>query len=294
MYSQEYALGCPIWANKDWVGRFFAKGTQPRHFLQQYAHIFNTVEGNTTFYALPAPDTVLKWRDETPEEFRFCLKFHRTMTHDKRLRYLTSELDDFFRLFAPLGPRQGPFLLQLPPSFGPQELPSLRAFLRQLPTEHTYAVEVRHIEFFRYGQAEEDLNGILCEYGADRVILDSRGLHHAIDQGQGDLTERVQMRKPLLPVHYDTTGPHPFVRIISHPDLASNMKNWTHWARILSQWIDEGYFPYFFLHVPDNAHAPIFARAFHHVLQSVDQHIPDMPIWPIDQPPPGGQQIALF
>jgi len=53
MAIERYFLGCPIWSNKDWVGELFAPDAKQKDFLQQYASVFNTVEGNTTFYGLP-------------------------------------------------------------------------------------------------------------------------------------------------------------------------------------------------------------------------------------------------
>ena len=78
-----YYLGCPGWGVKTWVGRLFPGGTRPTEFLERYARVFNTVEGNTTFYALPAAETVARWRDQVPDGFRFCFKFPRTITHDR-------------------------------------------------------------------------------------------------------------------------------------------------------------------------------------------------------------------
>lgn len=40
-----------------------------------------TVEGNSTFYALPSSAAGARWRDETPEHFRFCFKFPSDLTH---------------------------------------------------------------------------------------------------------------------------------------------------------------------------------------------------------------------
>lgn len=53
MAIRGYYLGCPGWGLKSWVGRLFPPGTKHTDFLARYAEEFNTVEGNTTFYALP-------------------------------------------------------------------------------------------------------------------------------------------------------------------------------------------------------------------------------------------------
>ena len=56
MAIRGYYLGCPGWGVKTWVGRLFPSSTRPTEFLERYARVFNTVEGNTTFYALPAAE----------------------------------------------------------------------------------------------------------------------------------------------------------------------------------------------------------------------------------------------
>ena len=53
--------------------------------MPQYASVFDTAEGNATFYGLPSAETVARWAAEAPETFRFCLKFPRVVTHDHAL-----------------------------------------------------------------------------------------------------------------------------------------------------------------------------------------------------------------
>jgi uncharacterized protein YecE (DUF72 family) len=130
---QHYHLGCPIWSNKDWVGKLFSADAKQKDFLPQYASVFNTVEGNTTFYGLPTPKTIARWREETPVGFKFSLKFPRAISHDKRLKNADSETDAFLDVLSSLGDRTGPSFLQLPPSFGPSDLPLLASFLGSLP-----------------------------------------------------------------------------------------------------------------------------------------------------------------
>ncbi|EGE6689827.1 DUF72 domain-containing protein, partial [Escherichia coli] len=47
----------------------------------------NCVEGNTTLYALPKPEVVLRWREQTTDDFRFCFKFPATISHQAALRH---------------------------------------------------------------------------------------------------------------------------------------------------------------------------------------------------------------
>jgi uncharacterized protein YecE (DUF72 family) len=60
-----------------------------RHFkskLQAYAKLFDLVEINSTFYAIPKVSTAKKWRDEVNEikkDFEFTIKVSHLVTHKK-------------------------------------------------------------------------------------------------------------------------------------------------------------------------------------------------------------------
>ena len=60
-----------------------------------------------------------------------------------------------------------PLWIQLPPSFGPDGLGALAGFLRRLPREHRYCVEVRHPAFFADARSEQQLERILAGAGAE-------------------------------------------------------------------------------------------------------------------------------
>ena len=177
MGIERYFLGCPIWGNKAWVGELFAAEAKQQDFLRQYASVFNTVEGNTTFYGLPTAKTAARWLAHTPKGFRFALKFPRVISHTKRLRNAEPETAAFMDLLATLQDRIGPSFLQLPPAFGPRDLPALDEYLTALPNAFHYAVEIRHNLFF--AEAENELTAVLKSHRANRVVFDTRGLHSA-------------------------------------------------------------------------------------------------------------------
>lgn len=49
--------------------------------LMSYARAFKFVEVNSTFYRLPAPDDVVRWRRSVPPSFTFSVKAPRQITH---------------------------------------------------------------------------------------------------------------------------------------------------------------------------------------------------------------------
>ncbi|MCB0076953.1 MAG: DUF72 domain-containing protein [Anaerolineales bacterium] len=286
-----YYLGCPIWSNKAWVGELFTLDAKASDFLRQYGRVFNTVEGNTSFYAVPPVNSVAAWADQAPADFRFCFKIPRAITHDRRLQNAEAESELFFQRMAPLGERLGPFLVQLPPSLGPQEWPVLTSFLVRLPPQYRYAVEVRHPDFFGAGEAEARLDQFLQDLGMDRVLFDSRPLR-AADRSDPNV-RRAQQRKPDLPVHPVALGPHPLVRYIADPNLPANDPWLREWAQRVAAWIEAGRQPFVFLHAPDDFYAPRLARRFHQLLSDhVD--VGRLPPWPADEAPSSAEQLSLF
>ena len=275
MALRGYYLGCPGWGMKSWIGRLFPAGTKQHDFLPRYAEVFNTVEGNTTFYALPTADTVARWRDQVPDSFRFCFKFPRTITHDKLLVDCEREVAEFLERISPLGAKLGTLFLQLPPRFGPAQLARLDELLARLPTELRYAVEPRHEELFDGGPADAAAIRLLRERNADLVIMDARGLHAS----QRLEHAGVRARKPALPVHFRATGSRPLVRCVPHEELTRSAPFLDAWARQLATWIDEGREPYFFMHAPDDTYAAENAYAFHARLRALAD-VGDLPPWP--------------
>lgn len=277
MTLARYYLGCPVWSNRDWIGELFTAGSKSGDFLRQYSAVFNTVEGNNCFYGLPKVETVLRWREDAMPGFRFCFKFPRAISHERRLRDCAAETTEFLHRLTPLAEaeRMGPSFLQLPPRFGPGDLPVLRDYLTALPQGFQYAVEVRHRVFFAKGEEERQLNHLLRELGVDRVMLDSRALFSA-DPVDPD-TRIAQGKKPCLPVHAISLGTRPFIRYIGHPDLEANQPFLEPWLDKLTLWLNEGREPYIFIHTPNNRLAPRLARQFHRMLQA---RCPEVGAWP--------------
>jgi len=281
MSMQHYHLGCPIWSNRDWVGQFFTADARPGNFLGQYSSVFNTVEGNTTFYGLPKPATVTRWGEQAAADFRFCFKFPRTISHELRLRHAQAETRTFLDCLAPLRERLGPFLLQLPPDFAPSDTPALQDYLTALPGEFDYAVEVRHPDFFGDDEAGQALDQWLQEQNIDRAILDSRALFSASPDDED--TRGAQRKKPRLPVSIAATGTQPLVRFIGHPEVAANRPFLAPWVAATAQWINEGRAPYVFMHTPNNRFAPELARLFHELLQARLENVGTLPEWPVER-----------
>ena len=206
-------LGLPAWAFPGWKDRYF---TDAPSRLASYAQVFDTVEGNTTFYRTPDAGTVARWRDAvTGTDFRFCLKLPREVTHEPRPD--TGALARFLGVVAPLDGHLGPLLVQFPAGVGPSELGLVDGILAHIDGRVPCAVEVRHPGFFT---EPERLLPVLERHGAARVSLDARPLHLG-DTSHPDVLAALH-KKPDLPVLTEAVNGRAFVRLVLHPDIASN------------------------------------------------------------------------
>ncbi len=136
----------------------------------------------------------------------------------------------------------------------------LASFLKQLPSEFPWAVEVRHLSWFDTGKNEERLDGLLSDLRIDRVLFDSRPLNQA--PPEDDYEQQSQQRKPKSPLRMTATGQRPMLRLIGRNHVNQVDPYFDEWAPTLARWIAEGKTPYVFTHTPDDRHAPEMARRF--------------------------------
>lgn len=288
MPIKKYHLGLTQWGYKEWKGEFLSSNVKPSAFLKEYASVFNAVEGNTTFYRAPDPETVQKWGDQVPDGFKFCFKFPQGITHYRRLNDVDDDVLKFLDLFDPIRSKLGPFHIQLSSQFSYNEMAKLERVIEILPVHLHYAVEVRHPDFFDKGKKEKRLTDLLKSYGIDRVVFDTRRLH-ALKNNEPSVKE-AQRKKPQTPVRFYTTGNRPFIRYVGANDLLNNETHLKEWAIITADWIREGKHPYIFIHAPETLHAPALARFFHKEVARLIGLEP-MPSWPSDRE---NEQLGLF
>ncbi len=141
--------------------------------LAFYASRLGAVEINNTFYRMPKPDLLDRWRDAAPASFRFALKASRRITHHQRLRDASDSVDYLFRTSDVLGERLGPFLFQLPPYLR-CDVDRLAGFLEVLPRGMRAAFEFRHASWF-----DDDVYALLEDAGCALCIADAGGGHDA-------------------------------------------------------------------------------------------------------------------
>lgn len=272
--KDRFFLGLPAWAFPGWKDRYFAD--RPSR-LSSYARVFNTVEGNTTFYRVPDPATVERWRAAVDGTgFRFCFKLPREVTHEKRPERDT--LQRFLAAVEPLQDNLGPLLVQFPDTVSPALLARFEPVFDSVRRLCRFVIEVRHRAFF------EDpglLTPLLANYEADRVVFDSTPLF------QGDLdhpeVRAARHEKPDVPVIEHTPNGVTMVRLILHPDMQSNGPHIERWAARTAGKLAEGGTVYMMIHCPNNQHCPPLARQFDAVLRRKvgDRKLPPLAEWPV-------------
>lgn len=145
----EHYLGCSGWSYDGWKGVFYPKELDNRYWLSYYSKIFDFVEIDSTFYKIPSKFMVNNWNKRTPENFKFAVKFPKVITHDKRLKDVEKDIEQFYYAMEQLYDKILVFLIQLPPSLQIAEGLDLIKNLRyQLDPSFRYAIEVRHHSWF--------------------------------------------------------------------------------------------------------------------------------------------------
>jgi uncharacterized protein YecE (DUF72 family) len=162
-------IGTQGWNYDAWVGPFYPSGTRAADFLAMYARAFDTVEVDSTFYAVPPVKTVRGWAERTPPGFRFALKMPQEITHERRLRDVEDTASLFYDRARELEQKLGPILIQLGPDFAPVELPALAQFLPTLPRDIRFAVEFR-----QRGWIHDGVLALLAEHDVALALTDAR------------------------------------------------------------------------------------------------------------------------
>lgn len=165
-------IGTSGYVYRHWrKGVFYPPGLKIRDELGYFASRFPTVELNNPFYRLPSAEMFARWREATPDHFRFAVKASRFITHIKRLQNVAEEVRLFMERAEELGPKLGPVLFQLPPN-QPLDLSRLRAFLTLLSPQRQWVVEFRHASWHT-----TEVYRLLAEYTVALCIPIGGGVH---------------------------------------------------------------------------------------------------------------------
>lgn len=163
-------IGTSGWVYPHWRGIFYPSGLPQRRWLEYYSGQFDCTEINASFYRLPAPETVEKWKNTVGKGFYFCPKFSRFITHAKKLNDPEQAVPRFLEVFNAMAGSVGPFLIQLPAMlpFNKEKTGRFFAYLRAHYGDFQFSLEARHASWMEAGAV-----GLLRKYRIGWVIAES-------------------------------------------------------------------------------------------------------------------------
>ena len=145
-YTPAIHIGTSGWSYKHWKEIFYPAGLKQTEWLEFYAQTFMTTEINTSFYHLPLDTTTAGWGKKVPDNFMFCPKMSRYLTHMKKLNEPEESMRRFFAAFESLKSKMGPVLVQFPAMLrfhAEKAVPFFQLCKKEYP-EYRFALEVRH------------------------------------------------------------------------------------------------------------------------------------------------------
>lgn len=248
-------IGCPVWNNPVWVGKWYPAGTRSQNFLRNYARQFNTIELNSTHYGLPDVSTVRRWKNAVSPPFTFCPKIPQQISHEKQLVGAEALTEVFCAFVRSLSTHAGMSFLQLPPTFTLRQLPALQRFLTDFPADVPLSVEFRHPDWFAGSPVARQAFDWLEAYQFNTVITDVAG------------------RRDVL--HQRLTTPVALIRFVGNNLHATDFSRIDAWTERIGQWYARGLQQlYFFVHEPDNTHSPeLAAYLIQRLNRQLDLHL---------------------
>lgn len=254
----EIYIGCPVWSEKEYVGKIYPPKTQPKNYLEEYCKQFNSIEVNAMRYGIPAKSTLEKWKACATQNFKFSFKFPDNIANVKNLndKRVMHFMDKFFELVDFFGKSAGTSFLLLRPHFSLKRFRELETFLRNKPSDFSMALEVRDVEFF----SDDNFCDLLNELNISLVITDAPGRRDTVHQIL--TTDTVFVRFVGAKLH-----PSDFIRI-------------DEWVDRIAKWINEGVKSvYFFMHQP----APykyLSADLSAYMIKGLNEKIPSLNLVP--------------
>lgn len=245
----EIFLGSPAWGNSQWIGKIYPKKTPSEKFLYHYSRQFNCIELNTSHYRIPDDFTTQSWLSEVPENFIFCPKVNKEISHGKfglTDQHLLRQWTDFLHN---LGSHVGPSFIQFHELFSYENRQILFRFLESWPQEFQLSIELRHASWFKNHEVLPALVEYLGRKGIGLVITDVAG------------------RRDVL--HSSHLVEWSMLRLIGNNLGPSDKERISSWADRFQKWELEGLKKvYLFLHQPDDILTIEFARLVQQILSS--------------------------
>ncbi len=173
-------LGMQGWDHPDCVDSSKSVPLTSLEMLASYAEGYATVELDDTFYGVPPESVVTQWKSSVPSDFTFALKAPQQITHERRFSGGRSMLKRFLDRVSRLGVNLGPILFLAPPGFecNDDSWSALEKFVRELPSDFRWALELRH-----HGWFGEELQELLAKRNVALVLAENRWVRRSVMLG---------------------------------------------------------------------------------------------------------------
>jgi uncharacterized protein YecE (DUF72 family) len=231
-------IGCPQWIVPGWLGKVYPAKAKDKDMLANYVRNFNCIELNATHYKIYDQEGIGKWAEKaTGRDFLFCPKMFQGITHQGSLKGKEALMNDFFQGLKAFQQHLGPVFIQLSDSFGPNRKQELFEFLKSLPKDLTFFLEVRHPDWFAQETAKRELFNTLYLLKTGSVITDVAGRRDC--------------------AHMHLTIPKAFVRFVANSKHPTDYMRLDNWVERIKGWLENGLEElYFFIHMPDELYSP--------------------------------------
>ena len=231
-------VGCAKWGRTEWVGKIYPPKTKEKDFLQHYVEHYNCIELNATHYKVYGELGIKKWAEKAKDkDFLFCPKMYKGVTHFGSLKGKDFISNEFLRGVVAFEKHLGPIFVQVSDSFSPKRKEELFTYLKSLPTDLQFFLEVRHPDWFGKEKDREDMFNFLRENNMGAVITDTAGRRDC--------------------AHMHLTLPKTFIRYVGNSLHHTDNTRIDAWIERVKYWLDKGIEElYFFMHMHDEATSP--------------------------------------
>jgi uncharacterized protein YecE (DUF72 family) len=236
--KQNVYVGCAKWGRKEWIGKLYPKGIKEKDFLEEYARHYNSIELNATSYKFPSTDQIEGWVSKVGRtDFKFCPKAHQSLSFPKTSANKPRQTEDFINNLRSFGTMLGPVFILISSSFRQSDWPEFLAWLKTLPKDIKFYVELRDPNFFQDDTFQKIYYDELRKIKIGSVITDAVG------------------RPDVL--HMNLTIPQAFIRFTGNSLHPSDYPRIDNWVMRIKDWLDQGIEEvYFFMHMHDEGKSP--------------------------------------
>jgi uncharacterized protein YecE (DUF72 family) len=231
-------IGCAKWGRTEWVGKIYPEKTKEKDFLQHYVQHYNSIELNATHYKIYGTEGIAKWAEKAVgKDFLFCPKMYQGVTHRGSLTNKDFVTTEFLKGILAFGKHLGPTFVQVSDTFTPNRKEELFTFLKSLPTDMQFFLEVRHPDWFNKAAVRDELFATLKALNIGAVITDTAGRRECC--------------------HMHLTVPKVFIRYVGNSLHATDFKRIDAWIERMKYWLSCNIQEvYFFMHMHDEATSP--------------------------------------